>query len=276
MPEVSEVRRYVDQLNAAYGGKTLTNMKLVGGRFLKENGGMENGAGISLTKFPLVETSFNAKGKFIYWSLKEQPLNNKPIYFFITLGMAGSFGKKNKHSAIEFNFDGCDPLYFNDIRHFGTFKIVHDEYELNRKLKELGWDPLANPQIPIGFEILLKSYGYKTIAELLMNQKIFAGVGNYIRSEALYRAAIKPDRYISSLKSEEITLLCNSIIDVVKEAYACGGATIATYSDLYGNVGTFYDQFKVYGKKKDPLGNPVIKMTAKDGRTVHYVESVQK
>jgi formamidopyrimidine-DNA glycosylase len=108
-----------------------------------------------------------------------------------------------------------------------------------------------------------------------MNQKVFAGVGNYIRSESLYRAGIKPDRYISAMKDDEIKSLCNHIIDVVQEAYKCGGATIATYSDLYGNVGTFYDQFKVYGKKKDPLGNPVIKMTAADGRTVHYVESIQ-
>lgn len=270
MPEVAEVRRYVDQLNAEYKGQTLHSVKVVGGRFAKKDD-----TGLNVVKFPLIETDFDCKGKFIYWSMKEQPVNNKPIFFFITLGMAASFGKQNKHSALEFEFDS-GKLYYNDIRHFGTFKTVFDSSELNKKIRELGWDPLANPHIPAGFEVLLKTYGYKTIAEVLMNQKIFAGVGNYIRSEALYRAAIKPNRYISSLKSEEIKLLCNSIIDVVKEAYACGGATIATYSDLYGNVGTFYDQFKVYGKKKDPLGNPVIKMTAADGRTVHYVESIQK
>lgn len=272
MPEVAEVRRYVDQLSKEYSGKTLTSVKVVGGRFVKD----KLDASLNLVKFPLVETQFDAKGKFIYWSMKEQPVNNKPIYFFITLGMAGSFGKKNKHSAIEFNFEGCDPLYFNDIRHFGTFKIIYSTSDLNKKLNELGWDPLQQPSFSGNLIPKLRNFNYKTIAEVLMDQKIFAGVGNYIRSEALYRAGIKPDRYISAMKDEEIKSLCNHIVDVVQEAYKCGGATIATYSDLYGNVGTFYDQFRVYGKKKDPLGNPVIKMTAADGRTVHYVESIQK
>lgn len=272
MPEVAEVRRYVDQLSKEYSGKTLTSVKVVGGRFVKDK--LE--ISLNLVKFPLVETQFDAKGKFIYWSMKEQPVNNKPIYFFITLGMAGSFGKKNKHSAIEFNFEGCDPLYFNDIRHFGTFKIIYNTSDLTKKLNELGWDPLQQPSFSGNLIPKLRNFNYKTIAEVLMDQKIFAGVGNYIRSEALYRAGLKPDRYISAMKDDEIKSLCNHIIDVVQEAYKCGGATIATYSDLYGNVGTFYDQFKVYGKKKDPLGNPVIKMTAADGRTVHYVESIQK
>jgi formamidopyrimidine-DNA glycosylase len=276
MPEVAEVRRFVDQLTKEYGGKTLTSMKLVGGRFLKENAGNSNGAGIFTLKFPLVDTQFDAKGKFIYWSLKEEPLNNKRVYFFITLGMSGSFGKQNKHSAIEFNFDGKDPLYFNDIRHFGTFKIVFDSSDLSKKLNDLGWDPLQQPNFSQGLIAQLRNFNHKTIAEVLMNQKVFAGVGNYIRSEALYRAEIKPDRKISAMTDKEIETLCNAIIDVVKEAYACGGATIATYSDLYGNVGTFYDQFKVYGRKKDPLGNKVIKAKAADGRTVHYVESIQK
>lgn len=270
MPEVAEVRRYVDQLNKEYGGQTLKSVNIIGGRFTSKDN-----TGLSLVKFPLVDTQFNCKGKFIYWSMKEAPVNNKSIYFFITLGMAGSFGKRNKHSALEFNF-GLESVYFNDIRHFGTFKTIFSTSELSEKINSLGWDPLDVPYYPSHMLLKLRNYNYKTIAEVLMDQKVFAGVGNYIRSEALYRAGIKPDRYISAMKDDEIKNLCMHIIDICDEAYKCGGATIATYSDLYGNVGTFYDQFKVYGKKKDPLGNPVLKMTAADGRTVHYVESIQK
>jgi len=273
MPEVAEVRRYIDQLSKEYAGKTLNSVKVVGGRFAKDN---KLESTLNLVRFPLVDTQFGCKGKFIYWSMKEEPVNNKPIFFFITLGMAASFGKKNKHSALEFNFEGCEPLYFNDIRHFGTFKVMFTTGDLSKKISDLGWDPLQAPTVPMYLEGTLRNFNHKTIAEVLMDQKVFAGVGNYIRSEALYRAKIKPSRYISSLKKNEIDDLCQAIIDVVQEAYACGGATIATYSDLYGNVGTFYDQFKVYGRKKDPLGNKVIKETAKDGRTVHYVEEIQK
>jgi hypothetical protein len=45
---------------------------------------------------------------------------------------------------------------------------------------------------------------------------------------------------------------------------------------MYGNTGKFFDKFKVYSRKTDPDNNPVTKITAPDGRSVYYVESIQK
>lgn len=271
MPEIAECRRYVDQLNKEYGGHDLLNVEIVGGRFLKDKYLETN---LSLLHFPMKNVTMNSKGKFIYWKMTETS-TDQTIYFFITLGMAASFGKKNKHSAVKFTFDN-DVVYYNDVRHFGTINVSFGEKELLKKLKSLGWDPLQNDSIPNELIPTLRSKkNYKTIAETLLDQKIFAGVGNYIRSEALYRAGIHPNKVIYKLTDAELTSLCNHIIDIVDEAYQCGGATIATYSDLYGNVGTFFNQFKVYGKKQDPLGNKVLTLTADDGRTVHYVKEIQ-
>lgn len=269
MPEVAEVRRYVDQLNKEYGGHTLKGVEVVGGRFEKdENDG--RGLGFELLHFPVKNVNINSKGKFMWWTMDEI----HPIHFFITLGMSGSFGKLNKHSALKFIFDNGE-VYFNDIRHFGTFKIVYENSDLIKKLKSLGWDPLQNPIMPSDVIPTLRARQTDTIGEALMDQGVFAGVGNYIRSEALYAAKIHPNKQIWGLSDEDIKRLCIAISDIAQEAYRCGGATIATYSDLYGNVGTFYDQFKVYGQKKDPLGNKVVKITAADGRTVHVVPSIQ-
>lgn len=268
MPEVAEVRRYVDQLNKEYGGHTLEKVEIVGGRFLKENDTATTDLG--LLHFPVKNVTMNSKGKFMWWNMDEI----HPIHFFITLGMSGSFGKLNKHSALRFTFDNGE-VYFNDIRHFGTFKVAYETSELISKLKSLGWDPLQNPSMPPDIIPILRARKTDTIGETLMDQRVFAGVGNYIRSEALYIAKIHPSKQIWGLSNEDIKRLCDAIIDIAREAYRCGGATIATYSDLYGNVGTFYDQFKVYGQKKDPLGNKVVKITAGDGRTVHIVPGIQ-
>jgi formamidopyrimidine-DNA glycosylase len=61
----------------------------------------------------------------------------------------------------------------------------------------------------------------------------------------------------------------------VKRAYNVGGATIATFKDMYGNSGKFFDQFQIYGKKIDPLGNLVSRELTKDGRSTYYVKGIQ-
>lgn len=192
---------------------------------------------------------------------------------FITLGMAASFGKANKHSAVKFTFETSD-VFYNDIRHFGTIKIVRSGAELQAKLKTLGWDALKEPNIPFNIKNHFMA-SHKSVAALLLNQAVFAGVGNYIRSEVLYRAKVNPFNLGCNLTDSEIERICQNIIDVAKEAYAAGGATIATYNDMYGIAGTYFQNFQVYGQKHDPLGNKVLKGAAEDGRTIHWVKEVQ-
>lgn len=192
--------------------------------------------------------------------------------------MAASFGPKSKHSAMKFSFDKGD-IYFNDIRHFGTFKIS-DQVGLNRKLDTLGWDPLQNPIMPADLPNKLREKcERKCIAEALLDQRIFAGVGNYIRSEALYMSKIHPLHPIEGgwrLSNEAIGTLCEQIVLIAQEAYTSGGATIATFKDMYGNTGKFFDKFKVYSRKTDPENRPIIKFKAPDGRSVFFVKDAQK
>lgn len=263
IPEISEVRIFTEQLQKEYGSHNLLEMKVVGGRFLKE------GIATRAVNYPLMNVKFNSKGKFLYWSF------DGDVYFFITLGMSGSFGKRGKHSAIEFTFDN-GTIYFNDIRHFGTFKIVKEKSELDKKLKSLGWDPFKEPDVPSNLISKLRKKNFDPIGKILMEQKLFAGLGNYLRSEILYASKINPFVRIIELSDQELLTIAQNYRTIAEEAYKNGGATLATYSDLYGIAGSFYNQFKVYGKKKDPLGNDVISQEGPDGRTVHWVAQVQK
>ena len=260
MPEIAEVARYVDQLNDKFKGSTLHNVQFIGGRFLKEKQPIIN--------FPLNNAQFNSKGKFIYWSFDE------PVHFFITLGMTGSFGQKNNYSGIEFQFDK-DKIYFNDIRHFGTFKIANTQ-ELYKKLNSLGWDPLKEPWVPNNIYKKIFKFKNKTIAEVLLNQKIFCGVGNYIRSEVLYKAKINPLSLVKDLDELQIENLCQEIIKIAKLAYIAGGNTFSTYVDMYGNSGNFKFELEVYQQKNDSLGNLVERIVAPDGRSIYYVKEIQK
>ena len=109
-----------------------------------------------------------------------------------------------------------------------------------------------------------------------MNQSIFGGCGNYIKAEALYKAKLSPHRKCDSLTDDEASELHAALQDIVWTSYKSNGATIATYRDANGNVGSYSSKFAVYGRKEDPLGNAVTSEETKDGRTTWWVPNVQR
>ena len=116
----------------------------------------------------------------------------------------------------------------------------------------------------------------KTLAEALMNQSVVSGVGNYVKAEALYRARLSPHRLTGSLLKEEAEALRQAIVDVMTEAYRKKGASIRTYRTSQDEMGQAQFSFRVYGKKRDPEGNNVVKEETRDGRTTHWVPTLQK
>ncbi|CAN5586474.1 endonuclease [soil metagenome] len=111
---------------------------------------------------------------------------------------------------------------------------------------------------------LLKKMGDKTIDDVLMDQAVFTGVGNKIRNEALYRAAIHPLSIINKIPAVKISKL---ITEVVK----------------YANI--FYrqlketgvnDQFQVYQQEYAADGSEVtMKVLSKTKRKIFFSEHRQ-
>jgi formamidopyrimidine-DNA glycosylase len=108
-----------------------------------------------------------------------------------------------------------------------------------------------------------------------MDQKVISGVGNYIKSEALYRAGVNPYITPAEMTDSQMESLWNWIGTIIKTSYEQGGATLATYTDMDNNHGDFVFSFHVYRKESDPLGNKVIHEVTPDGRMTHWVPSIQ-
>lgn len=224
-------------------------------------------------------TDVNTKGKFMYWTF------SNGWYLLNTFGMSGQWSPiKGKHPCFIFFINdqycqgggGMKEIIFNDPRHFGTIKFTNNKQDLIDKLNSLGWDPLQDKLNDYSDFLVgeLKRIS-KPISQVLMDQSVFAGVGNYIRAEALYLAKMSPWKLANTLSKEEVISLCDAIIHVMQESYAHQGATILTYKDAYGAEGKYASCFKVYGQKKDPLGNPIIKEDTPDKRTIHWCPTIQ-
>lgn len=266
MPEGPECRRMALQLAEQVSNKTIKSIEILSGRYTKKP--IENIEKFE-DDFPIKIQGAGVHGKFIFFLLDNQ------WSIWNTLGMTGSWSaEQKKHSRVKLCLNEGD-LYFNDQRNFGTLKLVQGKDPLVKKLNLLGPDLLAEECPNRLFAERLAKKHNKTIAEAIMDQSVLSGVGNYVKAEALYLAKISPNRVVSDLTSDEIVLLNKTTRSVLVNSFESGGATIKSYADFYGDVGTATDRFLVYGKKFDPNGNPVVREKTADGRTTHWVPKVQ-
>lgn len=287
MPEGPELKRSADHLRKLLVGKHLRSAGVNhnhggsnGGRYAsKDPDGMaELNASFKGTSGPRID-AITCKGKFMLWSLGDG------WQVWCTYGMSGQWTlqRPDKHTALTLwvddgNGQGLLAINFRDPRHFGTVKFVHDPdgTKVKKKLASLGPDMLSDPPDAAAFQLRLNRRASKTIGEVLMDQSVISGVGNYIRAEGLYLAELSPFRLVSDLQPNEVSRLRDQLVNVMKASYATGGATISTYRNVDGTKGGAQRRFAVYGNKTDPMGNPVVKQKTDDGRTIHWCPDVQR
>lgn len=292
MPEGIEVKILTECLDTIIAGKSIKSISFVSGRYITH--GLPDNFKAFEKELPLKVISVGCKGKFIYFTLE------RGWYIFNTLGLTGSWEfKQDTHTRVIVKLsDFNSNIYFSDMRNFGTLKFVNDANILQKKINTLGLD-IFNPSEfnEKNFIQKLDKYPKKTLPEVLMDQKLFSGIGNYIKSESLYRAKLNPHRLISTLSLNEKKELHDKIKYVVYTAYY--GGNFYAVADLTGikiekskenlckkrtltpkflgiKKPTKNYEFQVYQMDKDPLGNPIITETTKDKRTTHWVPAIQK
>jgi len=114
---------------------------------------------------------------------------------------------------VEFKLKDCDKIvYFYDSLSFGTLKVVDNVLELEKKLNEIGPDIMDEKTI---FDIFLervtkKNNLEKCIGNVLVNQRIISGIGNYLRSDILWLSKISPFRKVKDLNNNELKIIYES------------------------------------------------------------------
>jgi formamidopyrimidine-DNA glycosylase len=284
MPEGPELKLSRDYLRTILLGKKIINaFPLPTGRYSQDKPSGHDEFITALQKLgPATVLSIDTRGKFMYWSLLFEN-DTETWSLWTTYGMSGQWMKQqNKHAAygIYFNDSGnadlFNEMYFVDPRHFGTLKWVRGVKNLEKKLGTLGPDILEGNVSSDVFAKRLLRRPNVTIAEALMDQKTLAGVGNYIKSEALYEAQVSPWRIVSDIQPLEFIKLRDAVLGIAKSSYESNGASLYTYKNVDGTAGESQDFFKVYGKKLDPLGHQILNEETQDGRTSWWVPNVQK
>ena len=169
-----------------------------------------------------------------------------------------------KHTHLKFNSIGSDSLCLVDVRRFARWKVASDWSE-NRGPCPLGDFTEFKHNILTNLE---KKEFDKPIHLVLMNQKYFNGIGNYLRAEILFHAAQDPfvDARTAISMNPAILELCNQL---PKEAYVLGGGQLKDWENPFEvPAGGFGEWMQCYGK-----GNRIVD---KNGRTLWYHDSQLK
>ncbi len=168
------------------------------------------------------------------------------------LGMSGRFLWKNsdKYIRAEFHFDGANVLRFSDMRMFG--RLMFDGAGGTRPLGlTLGPDPIKDG---IDIKRLRDKFHKRSVAikDMLLDQRVVAGIGNIYASEILFDAKLHPLRTANSLNIKECEVLAKCIVSCLERAIEYGGTTISDFLTLESDPGGFDEHLKVYGKQGFP------------------------
>jgi len=141
--------------------------------------------------------------------------------------------------------------------------------ETNPKVMQLGRDWFLDPT-PADELWTQLNRRKAPIKSLLLNQELFAGVGNWIADEALYHAGIAPQRLGASLSRPEVARLAEALVRIIQWAVEVGAD-----SEKYPEDWLFHTRWG--GGKGDELhqGQPLLR-EAIGGRTTAWVPSRQK
>ncbi len=197
---------------------------------------------------------------------------SKGEYLIFHFGMTGFLKyyknpeEASKHIRMQINFSNGYHLGYDCARKLGRIDLV-DDYQKFIEHKKLGVDPIRE-KINLGlFKEIIK--GKKGSAKsLLMNQKIFAGIGNIYSDEILFQAKIHPNSDLKKLSENDI-----------KEIYKRMKSVLSKAIDKEADPEKLPQKFLLHYRKKGedcPLCSGNIKKSTIGGRSSYYCSKHQK
>lgn len=216
--------------------------------------------------------SLERRGKYLIFHLSSDEA------LIIHLKMSGALllnpEQPDNYARVTFFLDNNSRLVFTDRRRLGAIWLVKNEQAITGKL---GPEPLT-PVFTV--DILAEKLGkhQAPIKAVLLDQTIFAGIGNMYADEALFAARIHPLRKANSLSLQEIEALWQAIRHVLSSAIENKGASIDTYKRPDGKPGTAHFNFNVAhckGKPCPTCGTPIQRIAVRN-RGSYFCPNCQK
>jgi formamidopyrimidine-DNA glycosylase len=162
--------------------------------------------------------------------------------------------------------DGSE-MAITDPRRFGRIRLAHDPLA-EPPVSRLGYDPLISFPNARKLAAILKKRR-APIKAVLLDQGIFAGVGNWIADEVLYQSRLSPHRLAAKLTEKEVARLRTTLLSVIRKSIAVD----ADY-DRYPKTWLFHHRWGKAKAAQTSRHQKIVHDTI-GGRTTAWVPSIQ-
>jgi len=241
LPEVETVRRSLEPLLV---GRTITQVEVREPRLRRP---LAAGFARMLTERTI--RAIDRRGKYIHFQLDDHRI------WLVHLGMTGQLIVETEavlpllHDHVRIAFSSGQHLRYNDPRRFGLMMVGTAE-EIDA-VTMLGCEPLGR-EFTTRYLFGKAQSTKRAIKDLLMDQRMVAGVGNIYASELLFRAGVRPDCIATTLDQATIDRIVKATKAVLREAIRHRGSSISDYRDGEGKPGEFQQRFRVYDRDGEP------------------------
>ena len=197
------------------------------------------------------------------------------------LGMSGRWridaDVTEKHDHLRILTGSGRWLALNDPRRFGSVDLVAGDPEHSfAPFAAMGPEPLSDA---FDAGVLGKAIASRAapIKQLLLDQRIVAGLGNIYVCEALFIAGIAPTRSGRDVPRARLVRLVEAIQAVLTAAIAAGGSSLKDFVHPDGGLGYFSHAWRVYGREGQPCGGcgNAVQRLVQGGRSSFYCPRCQ-
>lgn len=153
------------------------------------------------------------------------------------------------YTRMVITMESSGQLHLRDVRALAQITLLRaDQVPAWRPLSSLGPEPFSKEFTPEDFRQAL-ARRRAPIKNVLLGQKVVAGLGNIYADEALFQAGINPFRPANALTAVEVKELWAAIRHTLKDGIAHGGTSIRDYVNSVGTPGSNQEYLLVYGRK---------------------------
>ena len=245
MPEGPEIRRARDELAKVLEQGKVTKIFFAFDRLKRYQSKLKNNR--------IIEVNAKGKAMLIRFSNGYTIYSHNQLYGKWIISPNGKIPNVKRQLRLAIYMQkGAAFLYSaSDISVLKEHELVNHSY-----LSKLGLELLSatTTQEMVKQRLLMFHKSRRTLMTLLQDQKVLAGIGNYLCCEILHVSGLHPETRICDINQQQLELIADNSLQLTRQSYETAGITnLLSRADKLAKQGIAFEGYRFYVYRRQGL-----------------------